>query len=48
MTYDNAPEVRRLAGSCGFDVEPISMRNAHLAEMTELLIGRDLAWARRP
>lgn len=48
MTYDNAPEVRELAGRHGFDVEPISMRNTHLAEMTELLIGRDLAWARRP
>lgn len=48
MTYDNAPEVRDLAGRHGFDVEPISMRNTHLAEMTELLIGRDLAWARRP
>lgn len=48
MTYDNAPEVRNLAVEHGFDVEPIRMRNTHLAEMTELLIGRDLTWARLP
>ena len=48
MTYDNAPEVRRLAERYGFDIQPISMRNTHLAEMTELLIGRNLTWTRLP
>ncbi len=46
MTYDNAPGVRDLARRHGFDTLPIPMKNTHHAEMTELLIGRDLAWAR--
>lgn len=47
MTYDNAEEVRELAQRHGFDVEPIAMKNSHHAEMSELLIGRDLDWIRR-
>ncbi len=46
MTYDNAPGVRDLAHRQGFDTLPIPMKNTHHAEMTELLIGRDLGWAR--
>ena len=46
MTYDNAPGVQSLAERHGFDTLPIPMKNTHHAEMTELLIGRDLAWAR--
>ena len=46
MTYDNAPGVRDLAQHYGFDTLPIPMKNTHHAEMTELLIGRDLEWAR--
>jgi len=46
MTYDNAHEVRLMAESHGFDVEAIPMKNTHHAEMSELLIGRDLTWAR--
>lgn len=46
MTYDDTPEVRAYAGSYGLDVQPIAMKNTHHAKMTELLIGRDLAWAR--
>jgi DNA adenine methylase len=46
MTYDNAPEVRRMANTYGFDMHAIAMKNTHHAEMTELLIGRDLNWAR--
>ena len=46
MTYDNAYGVRRLATEHGFDTEAIAMKNRHHAEMTELLIGRDLDWAR--
>lgn len=46
MTYDNAPGVQDLARRQGFDTLPIPMKNTHHAEMTELLIGRDLEWAR--
>jgi len=46
MTYDNAPGVRDLAERHGFDTLPIPMKNTHHAEMTELLIGRNLDWAR--
>lgn len=44
MTYDNADEVRALARKYGFEVKPIAMKNTHHAEMTELVIGRDLKW----
>ncbi len=47
MTYDNAPEVRELAAMFGFDTELIAMKNTHHAPMKELLIGRNLDWARR-
>jgi DNA adenine methylase len=47
MTYDNAGGVRALAKQHGFDIHPIPMKNTHHAELTELLIGRDLDWARR-
>jgi hypothetical protein len=30
----------------GFDMELVSMMNTHHTEMRELLIGRDLMWAR--
>ena len=46
MTYDNDPEVIEMAKHRGFDVEPVAMKNTHHAEMTELLIGKDLGWAR--
>ena len=45
MTYDNAEGVRELAAKHGFDTLAIPMKNTHHAEMTELLIGRDLCWA---
>ena len=44
MTYDNAPEIERLAGEHGLETRAISMKNTHHALMTELLIGRDLGW----
>lgn len=47
MTYDDAPEVRELAERHGFDVEAVSMMGTHLSDRKELLIGRDLSWARR-
>lgn len=47
MTYDIADEIVELAKRHGFDVEPVPMKNTHHAEMKELLIGRDLSWARQ-
>lgn len=47
MTYDDAPEVRTLAANYGFDLETVSMKSTHHAEMNELLIGRNLDWLRR-
>jgi len=44
MTYDNAEGVVSLAQKHGFSVKAISMKNTHHAEMTELLIGRNLDW----
>ncbi len=47
MTYDHAEEIHALADRYGFDTEPVAMKSTHHAEMTELLIGRDLDWARQ-
>lgn len=47
MTYDDAEELHALADRHGFDTELVAMKNTHHAEMTELLIGKDLDWARR-
>lgn len=44
MTYDLADEVKKLVRKHGFQMKPIAMRNTHNAEMTELVIGRDLSW----
>jgi len=44
ITYDDAEEVRELAKRHKFDAELIPMKNTHHAEMTELLIGRNLGW----
>lgn len=46
MTYDDADGVRELACKHGFDFERVAMKNTHHAKMTELLIGRNLDWAR--
>jgi len=46
MTYDAADEVRKLAERHGLDTELVAMKNTHHAEMTELLIARNLNWAR--
>ena len=45
MTYDNAEGVVEMARRHGFAVQAIPMKNTHHAEMTELLISRDLGWA---
>ena len=46
MTYDDAEELHELARRYGFDTQLIAMKNTHHAQMTELLIGRNLDWAR--
>ena len=46
FTYDNAEDLRKLARTCGFKSKLIPMKNTHHAEMTELIIGRDLKWLR--
>ena len=46
MTYDNSAELQDMAIQRGFDYEAIPMKNTHHAKMTELLIGKDLSWAR--
>jgi hypothetical protein len=46
MTYDDAGELHALAAAHGFDTELVAMKSTHHAEMTELLIGRNLDWAR--
>lgn len=46
MTYDNAVGVRSMAERHGFEIVEIAMKNTHHANMSELLIGRDLNWTR--
>ncbi len=46
MTYDHADGVVEMARQHGFDTELVAMKNTHHAEMTELLIGRNLDWIR--
>ncbi len=46
MTYDNDPEVLEMARCRGFDTQVVPMKNTHNTEMVELLIGRNLSWAR--
>lgn len=47
MTYDDAEAVRKLASRHGFDMQTVAMKNTHHAVMSELLIGRNLDWARK-
>lgn len=46
LTYDNTREVSSLATEFVFETSAIAMKNTHHARMTELLIGKDLAWLR--
>ena len=46
MTYDNTPEIEAMARQYKFDAESVAMKNTHHTQMTELLIGPDLAWLR--
>jgi DNA adenine methylase len=44
MSYDNDREIQRMADEFGFQWQPVRMKNTHHAEMTELIISRDLSW----
>ncbi len=46
MTYDAAPEVAALAAAHGFATARVAMKSTHHAPMSELVVGRDLAWLR--
>lgn len=47
LTYDDAPEVRELARSHGFQLALVAMNNTHHATLKELIISRDLEWLDR-
>ena len=44
MTYDNADEVKKMASERLFQTRLIAMKNTHHAEMTELVVGKNLSW----
>lgn len=44
MTYDNSVEVLSFAEKYHFETKLIAMNNTHHAELSELLIGRNLNW----
>ena len=44
MTYDDAAEVHELVRLHSLTSQLIPMKNTHHAPMTELVVGRDLAW----
>ena len=46
ITYDNADELYDLARQYNFDTQLVAMKSTHHAEMTELLIGKNLDWSR--
>jgi DNA adenine methylase len=46
ITYDNVPQARDLAEQHGFDTCTVAMRNGHHRSMEELLIAKDLSWAK--
>ena len=46
MTYDNAAEIHDLARRHRFDTEVVAMKSTHHAQMSELLVGRNLDWDR--
>ena len=46
MTYDNNKAVKSMARKPGLDTEAVAMKNNRHAQLTELLIGRNLEWLR--
>jgi DNA adenine methylase len=46
MTYDDTAEVRGWAANAGLEVETVVMKSRQNSQKSELIIGRDLRWAR--
>jgi DNA adenine methylase len=46
MTYDEVDPIKGLARRFGFDTHTVLMKNTHNRIMRELLIGKNLSWAR--
>ena len=44
MTYDNAEAVQEMAKTHSFQTRLIAMKNTHHAEMSELVVGKNLGW----
>ena len=44
MTYDDTPEIRRLAAKHGFHVRTISMKTTHHQRKRELMIAKNFTW----
>lgn len=44
MSYDNDEKIQDMAREFDFQCRPVRMKSTHHAEMTELLISRDLGW----
>jgi len=46
ITYDDAPEIEKLAYKHGLEIERVLMKTTHHTKKYELVIARDLAWLR--
>lgn len=46
MTYDDAEPIRELTRKHNFETHTVAMKNTHHRVMRELLVGKDLGWAR--
>lgn len=46
LTYENSAGMQNLAEEFSFQYKHVAMNNTHHATMNELLIGRDLSWAK--
>lgn len=44
FTYDNSDDLRNMAMSRRFETKLVPMKNTHHAEMSELIIGKNLDW----
>lgn len=44
LTYDDAPEIRKLAARHGLDTGEIPMKTTHHLRKVELVIGKNLSW----
>ena len=47
ITYDDAPEIEKLAYKHGFELEKVLMKTTHHTKKYELVISRELTWLRK-